>query len=79
MEENLSRPVDVLLPRLDSSFSGLGSEDAEKRLEIFGRNELARRKKRAGVFEFLLHFRSPLVIILIFAALISGFLQEFPT
>jgi Mg2+-importing ATPase len=78
VEDILSLPVDELLPRLGSSLNGLGSEDAEKRLEIFGHNELARRKKRAGVVEFLLHFRSPLVIILIFAAVISGVLQEIP-
>jgi Mg2+-importing ATPase len=78
VEEILGLPVDVLLSRLGSSLGGLSSEDVEKRLEIFGRNELARRKKRAGIVEFLMHFRSPLVIILILAALISGVLQEIP-
>ncbi len=78
MEEILSLPVDGVLARLGSSPSGLDSEDAKNRLEVFGRNELARRKKRAGIVEFLMHFRSPLVIILIFAALISGVLQEIP-
>ena len=76
MKEILSLPVDELLARLGSSLGGLGSEDAENRLKVFGRNELARRKKRAGIVEFLMHFRSPLVIILIFAALISGVLNE---
>jgi Mg2+-importing ATPase len=78
MEEILGLPVDELLARLSSSLSGLSSEDVENRLEIYGRNELARRKKRAGIVEFLMHFRSPLVIILIVAALISGVLQEIP-
>lgn len=78
MEEILGLPVDELLARLSSSLSGLGSEDVENRLKIYGRNELARRKKRAGIVEFLMHFRSPLVIILIVAALISGVLQEIP-
>jgi Mg2+-importing ATPase len=77
-EEILSLSVDELLLRLGSSPNGLGSEDVWKRLEVYGLNELARRKKRAGIVEFLMHFRSPLVIILIFAALISGVLQEIP-
>jgi Mg2+-importing ATPase len=77
-EEILSLPVDELLERLGSSLHGLGSEDVANRLEVCGRNELARRKKRAGIVEFLMHFRSPLVIILIFAAVISGVLQEIP-
>jgi Mg2+-importing ATPase len=78
VDEILSLPVDELLARLGSSLRGLGSEDAANRLEVYGRNELARRKKRAGIVEFLMHFRSPLVIILIIAALISGLLQEIP-
>ncbi|MEM3054408.1 MAG: magnesium-translocating P-type ATPase [Candidatus Bathyarchaeia archaeon] len=75
-EESLSLPIDELLSRLGSSLSGLSSEESEKRLEIYGYNELARRKKRAAIVDFLSHFRSPLVIILLIAGLISGFLGE---
>jgi len=75
-EELLSLPIDELLARLGSSFSGLSSQEVESRIEIYGRNELAKRKKRAAVVEFLLHFRSPLVIILAVAGLISGVLGE---
>jgi|YelNatPaOPRAMG01_1025707.scaffolds.fasta_scaffold19140_2 Mg2+-importing ATPase len=76
VEESLNLPVDVLLSRLGTSISGLSSDEAEKRLEIYGYNELAKRRKRAAIVEFLLHFRSPLVIILLVAGLISGFLGE---
>jgi Mg2+-importing ATPase len=37
---------------------------------------LARRKKRAAIVEFLLLFRSPLILILLFAAIISGIVGE---
>ena len=67
-----------LLACLGSCLTRLSSEDAESRLETYNRNELVQRKKRAGIVEFLMHFRSPLVIILIFAALFSGILQEIP-
>ncbi|MGC8939964.1 MAG: magnesium-translocating P-type ATPase [Candidatus Bathyarchaeia archaeon] len=76
VEESLSLPVDELLSRFGTSISGLSSGEAEKRLEVYGYNELAKRKKRAAIVEFLLHFRSPLVIILLVAGLISGFLGE---
>ncbi len=56
--------------------SGLSSEEAEERLRIFGFNELAKRRKRAAIVEFLSHFRSSLVIILLIAGLISGFFGE---
>ena len=62
-EELLSMPSDELFARLNTSLSGLSSEEAEKRLRIYGYNELAKRKKRTAVVDFLSHFRSPLIII----------------
>lgn len=75
-EELLSLPTDELLAHLNTSLSGLSSEEAEKRLGIYGYNELAKRKKRTAVVDFLSHFRSPLVIILLIAGLIASFLGE---
>ena len=77
-EEVLSLPVDELLVRLDVSTSGLSHEDADRRLEKYGPNEFARKKKRAAIVEFLLLFRSPLILILLFAAIISGIVGETP-
>jgi len=76
MEELLSLPVDELFSRLNSSQSGLTPQEVEKRLEIYGPNEFAKRKKRTVAMEFLLHLRSPLIIILLVAGLISVFLGE---
>jgi len=75
-EEFLSLPIEELLVRLSTSHLGLTSQEAERRLEIYGPNELARRKRRATVVEFLSHFKNPLTIILLLAGLISGFFGE---
>jgi magnesium-transporting ATPase (P-type) len=48
VEESLSLPINELLSRLGSSLSGLSSEEAEKRLTVYGYNELAKRKKRVA-------------------------------
>jgi len=72
----LSLPAEEILLRLGTSGSGLSSQEAERRLEIYGPNELAKRKKRAAIIEFLSHFRSPLLMILMFAGLVSGILGE---
>jgi Mg2+-importing ATPase len=69
-------PVEDLLVRLESSKSGLTSREAENRLKIYGYNELAKRKKRRVIVEFLSRFKSPLVAILLIAGLISGFTGE---
>ncbi|MEM0054524.1 MAG: HAD-IC family P-type ATPase, partial [Nitrososphaeria archaeon] len=74
-EEALTLPTDELLSRLNSSLNGLSSEEVEKRLQYFGYNMLIKKKRRA-VIEFLSHLKSPLVIILLIAGLISGFLGE---
>ena len=76
-EELLSLPSDELLVRLNTSSAGLSSEEAQNRLEVYGRNEFARKKKRAAILDFLARFKSPLVIILIFAGAISAVLGSY--
>jgi Mg2+-importing ATPase len=75
-EELLSMPIGELLGYLGTSESGLNSEEVQKRLELYGFNELAERKKRMILTEFLLRLKSPLVITLLLAGLISGFVGE---
>jgi Mg2+-importing ATPase len=75
-EEILSLPSDELLSRLSTSTTGLTTEEAERRLETYGSNEVAQKGKRPALIEFLSHFRSPLVIILIIAAIVSSILGE---
>mgnify|MGYP001064617002 CR=1 FL=1 len=75
-EELLGLPIDELLVRLNTSRSGLASQEVKGRLEIYGYNELAKRKKRTVIVEFLFHLRNPLIIILLIAGLISGFFGE---
>ncbi len=75
-EELVTLPTEELMSRLNTSQQGLSSEQATERLEVYGRNELAREHKHSAIKEFLLHFKSPLVIILLIAGVISGFLGE---
>jgi Mg2+-importing ATPase len=75
-EELLSLPIEELLADLNTSQSGLTSQEAENRLQIYGYNELAKRKRRTGAVEFLFHLRNPLILILLIAGLISGFLGD---
>jgi len=75
-EELLSLPLNELLTQLNASLSGLTSQEAEDRLQTFGYNELAKRKRRAAIVAFLFHFRNPLVIMLLVAGAISVFFGE---
>ncbi|MEM3715742.1 MAG: magnesium-translocating P-type ATPase [Candidatus Bathyarchaeia archaeon] len=76
ISDALTLPVDALLERLGSSLSGLSSREVERRLEVFGYNEVAGRRKRSLIIEFLYHFRNPLVIILLIAGLTSYLLGD---
>ncbi len=79
-QELLSLPAEEILTRLNTSITnGLRAEEAQKRLEIYGRNELAKKKKRAAIVNFLSRFKSPLVIILIIAGAISATLGQIPS
>ena len=74
--EILSLSSGDFMTRLGTSTSGLTTEEAENRLETYGSNEVARKKKTSIVIEFLSHFKSPVTIILIIAAILSGVLGD---
>jgi Mg2+-importing ATPase len=78
-EELLSLPTNELLSRLNTSPVGLSTQEAENRLEVYGRNEFARKKKRAAIFNFFSRFKSPLVIILMIAGGVSAALGSIPS
>ncbi|MFW9904629.1 MAG: cation-translocating P-type ATPase, partial [Candidatus Thorarchaeota archaeon] len=66
-----SENLDNLLDQLGVDDSGLSNEEAKKRLERYGPNELERVKKKHPIFLFFEQFKDPLVIILLVALVIS--------
>lgn len=67
-----------LLTELRSSSNGLSQDDAERRLQQYGPNAL-KAGRQATAFGLLLNqFKSPLVLILVFAAIISAIAGEWP-
>ncbi|OFW58477.1 MAG: magnesium-translocating P-type ATPase [Actinobacteria bacterium RBG_19FT_COMBO_54_7] len=67
---------DQLLRRLQSSAGGLSGSEAERRLDQYGPNSILQRKRPSTGIIFLKQFKSPIIIILIFAAILSLFLGE---
>ncbi|MHA1793996.1 MAG: cation-translocating P-type ATPase [Promethearchaeota archaeon] len=83
-DENFYRKtVDETIKILDSSESGLSSDDAKERLDIFGYNELQAKKPIPKWKRFLEQFNDFLIWILIgsaiFAAVVAVFENEPPT
>ncbi len=55
---------------------GLSEAEAAKRISQFGENVIVAAKRRNSLFELLRHFKSPLILILITATIISYSLGE---
>ena len=68
-----SQTIEDTLEKLSSNISGLSENEAKKRLEKFGVNEIPEKKARHPILIFLKQFHNILIYILVIAAFISFF------
>ncbi len=71
-----SLQADQLFGGLHSSANGLSQSDAQEILRRNGPNQIRSRERVTPLGLFLNQFKSPIVIILIFATIVSAFLQD---
>ncbi len=67
-----AKNVQEVLRDLGAAQSGLSSEEAEKRIEKYGKNRLAEGKKTTLLQRFFKELADPMILILIAAAAVSG-------
>ena len=72
--QNLS--VDEALDKLKSTSDGLTTEEAQKRVTKYGKNELVEEEKPGPVKRFLGQFKDFLIILLIVAAVAAAFIGD---
>ena len=71
-----SVPISEMLQELQTTSEGLKGSESNERLKKYGANIL-RPKKRSDAFKLLLsQFKSPITLILLFAAGLAFFLHE---
>jgi Mg2+-importing ATPase len=70
-----SKPEEVLAA-LGTTAQGLASREAASRLSRYGPNAIAERKRRSTAELFLSQFKSPIILILVFAAILALFLKD---
>ena len=70
-----SIPAADLLAQQNSSLQGLSREEAQKRLALFGANRLRPKQRCDSLTLLLSQYKSPIILILLFAAGLSFFLQ----
>jgi len=68
--------ADRIFAELKTSPGGLSSGEAAARLKQFGPNELIEKKKKSPFMMFLDQFKDFMILVLIAAAVISGFIGE---
>jgi Mg2+-importing ATPase len=71
-----SAEVEDVLRALKSGPDGLAPEEAARRLDVFGPNLLKKSRKTDSLTLLLGQFKSPIILILIFAAVMSYFLHD---
>ena len=64
--------AEKLMQNLQSDISGLSSEEAEKRLKEYGENTIKKQKKVTKIMLFLSQLKNPIMLILIFATIVSA-------
>jgi Mg2+-importing ATPase len=71
-----SYTVEKLFSDLNTTKNGLQPAEAELRLKKYGLNSIRAKLQATAMSLLLSQFKSPLVLILIFAAIVSGIVQE---
>ena len=66
-----------MLKKLNTDENGLSGREAEERTDTYGQNILEERKSSSNIEMFINQFKNPIIIILIFAAVLSIFLKDY--
>jgi len=78
IESFWSMKPDAVLEELKTPENGLTEVEARARLAQYGPNTLVARKRRGNLSLFFGQFKSPIILILIVAAIIASFLSDLP-
>lgn len=70
------KEINEVIEDLGSSIQGISKEEAQKRLNEYGPNELKEKKKKTPFMMFLDQFKDFMILVLIAAAVISGIVGD---
>ncbi|MEM4703942.1 MAG: cation-transporting P-type ATPase, partial [Candidatus Bathyarchaeia archaeon] len=75
-----SKDISEVLKELNVTEAGLSNEEAQKRLQQYGSNELKKEKRKSPIIMFLEQFTDILMIILLVAvglSIVTYFLKDY--
>ena len=73
-----SLSTEALLEELKASVTGLTNEEAQRRIAQYGLNRIKAKSRTDSLTLFLAQFKSPIILILLFAAAMSLLLRDAP-
>jgi magnesium-transporting ATPase (P-type) len=77
MKQAYQKEINEIIAELETNLeSGLSAEQLKKRIEKYGANELPEKKPPSWLFIFLSQFASPLIYILVLAAVLIFFVSD---
>lgn len=68
--------ADEQLRQLNTATSGLSESEAESRLKVYGPNTLLKKKESSALTLLLSQFKSPIILLLLFSAILSFYLSQ---
>ncbi|MFL5743516.1 MAG: calcium-translocating P-type ATPase, PMCA-type [Niastella sp.] len=68
--------TDAILKEFQSNMDGLPDDEAAKRIQQYGPNQLQEKKKRPVWLLFAMQFKDVMILILMVAAIVSGFVGD---
>jgi Mg2+-importing ATPase len=71
-----AQDIDAVFSALGVGRDGLTAQEAERRLAAFGRNEIDRSSRATALATLAAQFKSPLLLILVFAAAVSALSRD---
>jgi Ca2+-transporting ATPase len=75
-EKNIyNEKLNNLFIKFKTTDKGLTEEEAEKRLQIYGQNQLAQKKKESNIKLFISQFNDFMIILLLFASIFSAIIS----
>lgn len=76
MKEWYQKDSEKIIEELESNIDGLSNEEAKKRLEKYGLNELSKNKQDSVLKIFFAEFNDPIIYLLIVAIIVSFIIGE---
>lgn len=72
-----NKTIEQILEKTNSNANGISEKKAEQRLLLNGKNEIPKGKKKGIIEIFFEQFKSPIILILIIAAIFSIIIKSY--